>query len=72
MGLKVLTYPLILGNINTDGIITSSKYPIEYLELVFVLISFEATIVPTLTNKSTNINNITLLIIFFYYFSTNR
>ena len=51
MGLKVLTYPLILGNINTDGIITSSKYPIEYLELVFVLISFEATIVPTLATR---------------------
>ena len=35
--LNVLTYPLILGIIKSNGLIALSKYPIKYLELVFVL-----------------------------------
>ena len=42
--LKVLRYPLILGNIKTNGVIISSKYPIKYLELFFVSTNFEMTI----------------------------
>ena len=48
----VLTYPLILGNIKTNGLITLSKYPIKYLQLVFVLINFEITILSTLTSQT--------------------
>ena len=29
--LKVSTHPLILGTIKTSGLITSSKYPLKYL-----------------------------------------
>ena len=42
--LKVLTYPLNLGNIKTNNVITLSKCPIKYLELVFVSTNFEITI----------------------------
>ena len=28
--LKVLTYPLILGNFKTNGLMTLSKYPIKH------------------------------------------
>ena len=49
--LIVLTYPLILDNIQTDGLITLSKYPIKYLELIFVLTNFEITILSTLTSQ---------------------
>ena len=38
--LIVLMYPLILGEIKTNGLLTSSKYPVKYLELVFVLTNF--------------------------------
>ena len=51
LSLNVLTYPLILGNNKTHRFITSSKYPIKYLELVFVLINFEMTILSTLTSQ---------------------
>ena len=44
LALKVLRYPLILGNIKTNGLIISSKYPIKYLELFFVSTNFEMTI----------------------------
>ena len=42
-------YPLILKNIKTNGFITSSKYSTKYLELVFVSINFEMTILLTST-----------------------
>ena len=42
--LNVLTYPLILGVIKTNGLMVLSKYPIKYLQLVFVLTNFEITI----------------------------
>ena len=38
--LKGLTYLLILGNIKANGLITSSKYAIKYLEVFFVSINF--------------------------------
>ena len=41
LNLNVLTYPLILDIIKTNGLIVLSKYPLKYLELVFVLTSFE-------------------------------
>ena len=44
LALKVLRYPLILGNIKTNGLIISSKYPIKYLELFFFSTNFEMTI----------------------------
>ena len=47
--LKVLTYSLILGNIKTNGLVTSSKYPIKYLELFFVSIKFDITILSAST-----------------------
>ena len=46
--LNVLTYPLILGIIKTNGLIVLSQYPIKYLELVFVCTNFEKTILSTL------------------------
>ena len=48
--LNVLTYPLISGIIKTDSLIVLSKYQIKYLELVFVSINFEITILSTLTS----------------------
>ena len=36
---KVLTYPLV-DNIKNNGLMTSSKYTIEYLEILFVSIIF--------------------------------
>ena len=49
--LNVLTYPLILGIIKTNGVITLYKHPIKYLGLVFVSTNFEITIVSKLSNK---------------------
>ena len=46
--LNVLTYPLILGIIKSNCLIALSKYPIQYLESVFVLTNFEITILSTL------------------------
>ena len=48
--LSVLTYPPILGIIKTNGLLSLSKYPIKYSELVFILINFEITILSTLTS----------------------
>ena len=47
--LDVLTYPLILSIIKTYDLIALSKYPIKYLELVFVLTNFEITMLSKLT-----------------------
>ena len=41
--------PLILCNAKANGFITLSKYPIEYLESLFVLNNFDATVLLTLT-----------------------
>ena len=50
--LKVLIYPLILGNIKTNGISTLSEYLIKYLELVLVSINVEKTILLTSTSQN--------------------
>ena len=49
--LNVLTYPLILGIIKTNGLIALSKYAIHELELVFVLNNFEMTIFSALSSQ---------------------
>ena len=49
--LTVFTYSLILDIIITNVLIALSKYPIKYLELVFVLTNFEITILSTLTSQ---------------------
>ena len=49
--LKVLTYPLILGNMKSNGLITSSKYPFRYLGLLFVSINFVTTILSISPSK---------------------
>ena len=51
LSLKVLTYPLISGNIKTNGLITSPKNAIKYFELFFILINFEITILSTSTSQ---------------------
>ena len=38
--LSVWTYPLILGKVETNGLIKTSKYPIKYLQLISVSTSF--------------------------------
>ena len=48
--LKVLKYPLISGNIKSSGLITLCENPIKYLELFFVSINFEITILSVLTS----------------------
>ena len=45
--LNLLTSPLNLGNIKTNCLITSSKYLVKYLELFFVSINFEISILST-------------------------
>ena len=46
------TYPLILDNIKTNGLINLSKYPTKYLELFFVATNFEIlNILPALTSQ---------------------
>ena len=47
--LNILQYQFILGIIKANGSITLSKYPIKFLELVFVSINFGITILSTLT-----------------------
>ena len=42
-------YRQIFGIIKTNGLISLSKYPIKYLELVLVLTDFEITILRTLS-----------------------
>ena len=49
--LNVLTYPINLYDIKINGLITSSKNPIKSLELLFVLINFEISILSTLTSQ---------------------
>ena len=49
--LNVLTYPLILSNIKTNGLITLSKYQIKYLELVLFSTNFVIIMVSTLTSQ---------------------
>ena len=34
LSLKILIYLLILGNFKTNGLITSSKYPIKHFQLI--------------------------------------
>ena len=49
--LKFLTYPVILDIIKANGLVALSEYQIKYLELVFVLTSFEITVLSTLTSQ---------------------
>ena len=49
--LNLLIHPLVLGIIKTNGPRTFAKYPIKYLELVFVSTNFEMTILSTLTSQ---------------------
>ena len=49
--LKVLTYPLNLDNTETNAPIVLPEYPIDYLDLVFVSIEFEMTILLTSTSQ---------------------
>ena len=59
--LKGLTYLLILGNIKANGLITSFKYAIKYLEVFFVSINFEITVLLTPTSQ-----------IYIYFFLHNK
>ena len=45
--LNALTYQLILSNIKANGLITSSKYPVNYLKLFFVSIKLEIILLRT-------------------------
>ena len=47
--LKGLAYSLILAIIKGNDLKTSCKYPIKYLQIFFVSIKFEITILSTLT-----------------------
>ena len=49
---KCLNIYTNFGIIKTNGHIALAKYPIKYLELLFTLISFEITILPTLTTQT--------------------
>ena len=49
--LKFLIYPLIPGNTKTNGLITSFKCKIKYLELFFLSINFETTILLISTSQ---------------------
>ena len=49
--LNVVTYTLILGIININGLIALPKYPIKYLEIVSVLTNLEMTILSTLISQ---------------------
>ena len=52
LNLNILTYPLILGIIKTNGLIALSNFiPIKYLELDFLSINFEATILSKLASQ---------------------
>ena len=78
LSLKILTYPLLLGSIKTNGLTTSSKYPIKYLELFFASINFEITILSTSDDYIIKINipncclhhKILLLLLLFYQIPT--
>ena len=49
--LNVLTYPLILGIIKINGLMSLSIYPVKYLELDFVLTNFKITILLIITSQ---------------------
>ena len=49
--INILTYPLILSNINTNGYVTLPKYQIKHLELFFVSTDFEMIILSALTSQ---------------------
>ena len=66
LSLKVLSYPLISGNIKTNGLITSPKNAIKYFELFFILIKFEITILSTSTSQIFGVFFSTIF--FFCYF----
>ena len=65
--MTLLKYLLILGNIKTNGVITSSKYRIKYLELFNVSINFYITILSTSTSQIF-IGFFGAIKFFFYYF----
>ena len=67
LSLKVQTYPTILGNIKTNGIITSSKYPIRYFELFFVSIDFEIIVLSTSTSQVLTGSYCTIKLFFCYF-----
>ena len=48
---NLLIHLPIVGNIKTNGLITSSKYSIKYLELFFVSTNFEMNISSILTSQ---------------------
>ena len=48
--LNVLTYSLTLGNIKTNGLITSSKHP-NQIPRIILCYNFEATILSTSTSQ---------------------
>ena len=48
---NILTYPLILDIIKTNGLIVLSKRLIKYLELAFAGTNFEITILSIFTSK---------------------
>ena len=50
LNLHVLTNPFTLGSIKINDI-TSPKYPIQYLQLVFVSNNFEITALSKLTSQ---------------------
>ena len=64
---KFSTYPLIVGNINTNGLITLSKYPTKYLESFFVLTNFEMTILLTSTSQIFIVFFCTIKFFFFFF-----
>ena len=47
----IIIYSLMLGIIKTNSRMYLSKYPIKYLESVFVLTNFEITTLSTLTSQ---------------------
>ena len=46
---NVIIYPIILDNIESNGFITSSKYSIKYLELLFIPTNFSMIVFSTCT-----------------------
>ena len=54
---KTFSYMLVLGNIKTNVLIASSKYPVKYLKLFFAPVNVELTVLSTLTSQ--------ILIVFF-------
>ena len=46
-----LIYPIILDNIKSNALITLSKYPIKYSELVFLSFNFATNMLSILNTK---------------------